>query len=154
MQIPLFKPQTEWLPPENFPDLETHDPNLKTLGSGAIINVGKVVGIAVAFKDKKLYYPIGHVGARPPYTAKKVWKKLNDNIFQNKKITTSFHNAMYDVCWIRSATGDMPQGALLDTMIAASVIDETRMKYSLDSISKDYLKESKYKYDFHRIIFA
>jgi len=32
-------------------------------------------------------------------------------------------------------------------MIAASVIDETRMKYSLDSISKDYLKESKYKYD-------
>ena len=32
-------------------------------------------------------------------------------------------------------------------MIAASVIDETRMKYSLDSISKDYLNETKYKYD-------
>ena len=22
MQIPLFKPQTEWLPPEEFPDLK------------------------------------------------------------------------------------------------------------------------------------
>jgi DNA polymerase I-like protein with 3'-5' exonuclease and polymerase domains len=54
---------------------------------------------------------------------------------------------MYDVCWIRSAIGHMPQGQLLDTMIAASVIDETRMRYSLDAISKDYLKESKYKYD-------
>ena len=84
-------------------DLETHDPNLKTLGSGAIINVGKVVGIAVAFKDKKLYYPIGHVGARPPYTAKKVWKNLNEKVFQNKDIRKVFHNAMYDVCWIRSS---------------------------------------------------
>ena len=128
-------------------DLETHDPNLKTLGSGAIINVGKVVGIAVAFKNKKLYYPIGHVGARPPYTAKKVWKKLNDNIFQNKKITKVFHNAMYDVCWIRQATGTMVQGPIVDTMIAASVIDENRMRYSLDSLSKDYLDEKKYKYD-------
>ena len=54
---------------------------------------------------------------------------------------------MYDVCWIRAVTGQMPQGELLDTMIAASVLDETRMRYSLDAISKDYLKDSKYKYD-------
>ena len=32
-------------------------------------------------------------------------------------------------------------------MIAASVIDETRMKYSLDSLSKDFLKERKGGYD-------
>ena len=24
MQIPLFKPQTEWLPPEDFPDLSKY----------------------------------------------------------------------------------------------------------------------------------
>ena len=75
------------------------------------------------------------------------WNYLNEKVFKNKDIRKVFHNAMYDVCWIRSATGDMPQGQLLDTMIAASVIDETRMKYSLDSISKDYLNEAKYKYD-------
>ena len=38
MQIPIFKPQTEWIPPTDFPDLgkydeiaidlETKDPNL------------------------------------------------------------------------------------------------------------------------------
>jgi DNA polymerase I-like protein with 3'-5' exonuclease and polymerase domains len=78
---------------------------------------------------------------------KETWNYLNEKVFQNKDITKVFHNAMYDVCWIRSATGQMLKGKLLDTMIAASVIDETRMRYSLDSISKDYLKESKYKYD-------
>ena len=25
IQVPLFKPQTEWLPPENFPDLSGYD---------------------------------------------------------------------------------------------------------------------------------
>ena len=58
MQIPLFKPQTEWLPPENFPDLskyddiaidlETKDPDLMKMGSGSIVGNGDVVGIAVA----------------------------------------------------------------------------------------------------------
>ena len=58
MQIPLFKPQTEWVKPEEFPDLtqrqevaidlETSDPDLKTRGSGSIIGNGKVVGVAVA----------------------------------------------------------------------------------------------------------
>ena len=47
MQIPLFKPQTEWLPPENFPDLskydeiaidlETKEPDLMKMGSGSVV---------------------------------------------------------------------------------------------------------------------
>jgi DNA polymerase I-like protein with 3'-5' exonuclease and polymerase domains len=41
----------------------------------------------------------------------------------------------------------MPKGRLIDTMIAASILDETRMRYSLDSVSKDYLGDTKYKYD-------
>ena len=52
-------------------DLETYDPDLKTLGSGAIRGVGKVCGIALAYRDKKLYFPIGHQG---------------DNIGKNRKI--------------------------------------------------------------------
>ena len=54
---------------------------------------------------------------------------------------------MYDVCWIRAESGLMPKGPLLDTMIAASVIDENRMKYSLGALSKDYLSgQDKYKW--------
>ena len=58
MQKPIFKPQTEWLPPTEFPDLsnrdeiaidlETKDPDLMKMGSGSIVKNGEVVGIAVA----------------------------------------------------------------------------------------------------------
>ena len=54
---PIYKPQTEWLPPESFPDLskydeiaidlETKDPELKKLGSGSVTGKGHIVGIAV-----------------------------------------------------------------------------------------------------------
>ena len=36
-------------------DLETYDPELKTHGSGAIRNKGRVVGIAIAYKEQKFY---------------------------------------------------------------------------------------------------
>ena len=46
----IFKPQTEWIPPESFPDLskydeiaidlETKDPELKTMGSGSVTSRG------------------------------------------------------------------------------------------------------------------
>ena len=41
-------------------DLETHDPDLKTHGSGAIIGKGKVCGVAVAYRDEN-YFPIAHL---------------------------------------------------------------------------------------------
>ncbi len=65
-------------------DLETYDPDLKTLGSGAIRGVGKVCGIALAYRDKKLYYPIGHHGDN--LGKNRTWKKLNETIFQNEKV--------------------------------------------------------------------
>ena len=127
-------------------DLETYDPNLKKLGSGAIRGDGFVCGIAVATDTQTVYFPIAH-DKTDNLDPKDTWDKLNKLIFQNEKITKVFHNAIYDVCWIRAATGQMPKGRLIDTMIAASILDETRMRYSLDSVSKDYLGDTKYKYD-------
>jgi len=127
-------------------DLETYDPDLKDKGSGAIRNKGWVCGIAIATGRQTLYFPLDHKEVKL-IPRKKAWKYLNEKLFQNPKIRKVFHNAMYDVCWIRQESGLMPQGPLLDTMVAASVIDENRMKYSLDSLSKDYLKDSKYKWD-------
>ena len=129
-------------------DIETYDPNLKTKGSGAIRNDGFICGVAVATEKDIAYFPLRHSDTETdPERIKKIWDVLNDRIFQNKNITKVFHNAMYDVCWIRAVTGMMIKGRIVDTMIAASVIDENRFKYSLDSLSKDYLKDSKYKYD-------
>ena len=129
-------------------DIETYDPNLKTKGSGAIRNDGFICGIAVATDNDLAYFPLRHSDTDIAFDRiDKIWQVLNDKIFQNEKITKVFHNAMYDVCWIRAVTGMMIKGRIVDTMIAASVIDENRFKYSLDALSKDYLDEEKYKYD-------
>ena len=129
-------------------DIETYDPNLKTKGSGSIRNDGFVCGIAVATDNDTAYFPLRHSDTDIDFQRiDKIWQVLNDKIFQNDKITKVFHNAMYDVCWIRTVTGMMIKGRIVDTMIAASVVDENRFRYSLDALSKDYLNDSKYKYD-------
>ena len=56
--------------------------------------------------------------------------------------TKIFHNAMYDVSWIR-ARGYEIKGKIVDTMIAASLIDENRYSFTLDSVAKDYIKTGK-----------
>jgi DNA polymerase I-like protein with 3'-5' exonuclease and polymerase domains len=127
-------------------DLETYDPDLKRRGSGAVRGVGFVCGIAIATSKQTFYFPIAHA-MTDNLDVDETWEVLNKKVFKNKGLRKVFHNAMYDVCWIRAATGEMPEGEILDTMIAASVIDETRMRYSLDSLSRDYLQDTKYKYD-------
>ena len=132
-------------------DIETYDPNLKTKGLGAIRNDGFICGIAVATGKETAYFPLRHSDIFIDYKRdEKIWDALNEKIFQNENITKIFHNAMYDVCWIRAVTGMKMKGRIVDTMIAASVIDENRFKYSLDSLSKDYLNEEKYKYDLQK----
>ena len=150
--IPLFSPQTEWLPPTTFPDLrdrkeisidlETKDPQLKTHGSGSVVGRGCVTGIAVAVDGWKGYYPIAHEGGGN-MDKKTVLKWLKDVLLTDAdKI---FHNAMYDVCWLR-AMGFKINGRLIDTMIATSLIDENRGRYDLNSVCRDYIHESKNEY--------
>ncbi len=150
IQVPLFKPQTEWLPPEEFPDLskydeiaidlETKDPNLNIrMGSGAVVGVGEVVGIAVAVTDWSGYYPIAHEGGGN-LDRKKVLKWFQGIL--NTPATKIFHNAMYDVCWIR-ALGLSISGKIVDTMIASALVDENQMRYDLNNCAKRYTGKGK-----------
>ena len=150
MQIPLFKPQTEWLPPEDFPDLkkyseiaidlETQDPNLNVrMGSGAVVGVGKIVGISVATEDFCAYYPIAHEGGGN-IDKSLVSKWLQDVL--NTPADKIFHNAMYDVCWLR-AEGFTIKGRIIDTMIASALVDENQLRYDLNNCSKRYLGQGK-----------
>ena len=52
--------------------------------------------------------------------------------------TKIFHNAMYDVCWLR-ALGFKINGDIVCTMIAAAITDENRFRYDLNSLSWHYL---------------
>ena len=49
---------------------------------------------------------------------------------------------MYDVCWLRSY-GIKVYGHIVDTMIMASLVDENRMRYTLNALSWEYLGERK-----------
>jgi DNA polymerase I-like protein with 3'-5' exonuclease and polymerase domains len=145
MVKPIFKPQTEWLPPDSFPDLskydeiaidlETKDPDLKTIGSGSVIGRSKIVGIAVAVQDWKGYYPIAHEGGGN-MDKNMVLKWFQDVL--NTDAIKIFHNAMYDVCFIKAA-GLKINGKIVDTMIAGSLVDENRFRYDLGSMGRDYL---------------
>jgi len=131
-------------------DIETYDPNLKTKGLGAVRKDGFITGVAVATGKDTVYFGLHHSDlTTTPEMEQEFWNQLNKKLLQNPDITKVFHNAMYDVCWLRATTGKMLKGRLVDTMIAASVIDENRFKYSLDSLSKDYLNDQKYKYDLY-----
>ena len=45
---------------------------------------------------------------------------------------------MYDVCWLRSSGMEI-KGKIVDTMIAASLIDENRLSYQLNTLAKFYI---------------
>jgi DNA polymerase I-like protein with 3'-5' exonuclease and polymerase domains len=145
----MFEAQTEWISPESFPDLkdhkyisidlETRDPNLKSKGSGALINEGEIVGIAVAVEGWSGYYSFGHKeGNFFDESVVMGWIK-EICALPNVKL---FHNAMYDVCWLR-AYGVQINGHIVDTMVMASLVDENRLWYSLNSLSIDYLGQIK-----------
>jgi DNA polymerase I-like protein with 3'-5' exonuclease and polymerase domains len=148
-QINVIMKNNEWVAPNEFPDLseekeiaidlETRDENMKKLGTGWARKDGEIVGIAVAAGSFKGYYPINHQGGGNLPRSKVIgW-------FQEVLKTEAdkiFHNAQYDVGWIRSQ-GWQVNGRIIDTMIAAALIDENRYSYSLNSLGFDYLGEVK-----------
>ena len=145
----MFEAQTEWVKPDEFPDLrqadtiaidlETYDPDLKSMGSGSVIGKGKVVGIAVAVDGYSGYFPFDHEGGGNLEKSKVIQWFTDICQSPSDKI---FHNAMYDVCWIRSM-GIKINGNIYDTMIAASLVNENRFRYDLNSLGWDYVGKGK-----------
>ena len=157
IQQPLFTPETEWVMPEELKDLkgvkeisidlETNDPDLKELGSGNVIGNGHIAGVSLAIEGWAGYYPIQHEqGGNMDKALVIDWLK---NLFNQEYTTFIFHNAMYDVCWLKAA-GINIKGKIVDTMIAASLIDENRLSYQLNVLSKHYIgigKDEKVLYE-------
>ncbi|CAB4190018.1 PolA DNA polymerase I - 3'-5' exonuclease and polymerase domains [uncultured Caudovirales phage] len=135
----------EWVPPSSFPDLtgykevaidlETHDPNLTTLGPGWARKDGKIVGVAVAAGEDAWYFPFAHAVA--PNLDKRMvlrWLQKQMDTPRQRKI---MHNAQYDLGWLM-AEGIEVKGEIVDTMIVAALVDENRLSYSLDNLAKQY----------------
>lgn len=136
----------EWNIPAEFPDLsgckeigldlETRDPNLTTLGPGWTRNDGYIVGVAVATAEQEWYFPIRHKNGHN-MDAKMTMKWLRKQLSRDN-LTVVMHNATYDAGWLR-AEGVEIKGRIIDTMIAAPLVDENRFSYSLNNLGRDYI---------------
>ena len=145
-----YQHETEWVMPESYPnlsgehliaiDLETKDPDLKELGAGWATGSGHIIGIAVAVEGASWYFPIRHANGGN-LDAKMTLNWLRD-VCGMPDCTYVFHNAMYDVGWL-GREGVIVAGRIVDTMVAAPLLDENRFSYSLNSVGADYLKERK-----------
>jgi len=121
-------------------DLETCDPGIKDKGPGWARKEGFIVGIAVAAGDYYGYFPIRHKNGHnldPKITMR--WLKEQ---METPNIDKIFHNATYDLGWLR-AEGIEVQGRIIDTMVTGAVVDENRWSYSLNNLGRDWINMRK-----------
>jgi len=145
----MFPRTTEWLPPQNFPDLseakeiaidlETCDPNMEKFGPGWPRKDGFIVGYAIAVDGWAGYYPVAHQGGGN--IDKRIVERWVQKVLE-LPCPKIMHNAAYDLGWLL-ASGFTVNGKIIDTMIATALVDENRFSYALNSIGFDMLKEVK-----------
>jgi len=98
----------------------------------------ELVGISLAWQPRKAVYLAlaGPLGART-LAVEAVRKKLAP-LLADEKVEKIGHNIKYDA--IVLARAGMPlRGPLFDTMVAAHVLDSTRMTYKLDALAAELL---------------
>ena len=130
--------------PEIAIDLETRDDGINEgLGAGWATGKGYVIGFAVAVDGWQAYYPFKHLGGGNMIVPQ-VLKYMKDVCaLPNTKI---FHNAQYDIGWLE-ATGIKVNGPVVDTMVAAALIDESRYSFALNNLAREYIGEMKAETD-------
>jgi len=148
-QLNFIYNDSDWIAPSEYPDLsqakeiaidlETKDPNIKTKGAGWATFDGAIVGFAVAAFDQQWYFPIQHdAGGNMDLGITTAW--MQDVL--KTPATKVFHNASYDVGWLL-INGFEINGPIVDTMVAAAIVNENRFSFSLNACAKDYLGEIK-----------
>ncbi len=136
----------DWNIPPEYPDLtgykevavdlETYDPNIKTLGPGWARKDGHIIGIAVAAGEYKGYFPIRHENSHnldPKFTMR--WLKKQMSV---PDMNVIMHNATYDAGWMR-AEGVEIKGRIVDTMITGALVNENRWSFGLDAMARDFV---------------
>jgi len=150
LQTPMFAPTSDWSIPEVFPqfsetetiavDLETYDPHLMTCGPGWATGRGHIVGVGIATEGWKGYFPIRYQGGGN--LDEDIVLRWLRNTLASEKRDVIFHNALYDVGWLRRE-GVHVGGKILDTIVAAPLVNENRYSYSLDNLGEFYCNEKK-----------
>ena len=145
----VFLPEANWRPPTQVLstaktialDMETRDPYLLTRGPGFKYGEGAPVGVAIATAEGAMYLPFAHLGG----------DNLDESIV--KRITQKFideadeiymANAGYDLGWLDNWDIDLRSKFVVrDIQVAEALLNEELPSYSLNSLSKSYLKRPK-----------
>jgi Mesyanzhinovviridae DNA polymerase len=143
-QLPLLVPTSTWSCPVDLPDLtggelvaldlETRDVSLSEgHGPGWAHKAGYICGVSASWMDgseiRSIYAPVRHPDSKclDPIRVKN-WVKA---IFAGARRIV-FHNAPYDLGWLRVEWDLEPPVAPDDTTAMAVMIDETTLHFDLD----------------------
>lgn len=142
-------PESYWTPPTDFPrlsgvvalDVETYDPNLKTVGPNwCRPGVGHLAGFSLAWHGEERYYPIGHAGEVNLDRANCL-RYLAD-LAGDTRVQFVCHNTPYDFGWVWGREGIKFANRPWDTQAAVALLDEYRQRnnlgYNLNAVGRDY----------------
>jgi DNA polymerase I-like protein with 3'-5' exonuclease and polymerase domains len=144
--LDFARPQTAWKPPRlsELPstwagvrriafDLETCDPQLKSLGIGCRRD-GYIVGYSFAIEDGPAFYvPMRHALGGNVEAPDSAWQYIIDRMweFQGTLVT---HGGAYDIDYLTTFGGRLnPKIKHRDTALNAALINEWAGKFDLDS---------------------
>lgn len=148
-QLPLFLPESNWQAPTELPrleeigatvaiDTEERDDGLSSgRGPGWPYKAGYVCGVSLAWRRGgdvlPVYLPVNHPDtACLPHDRVGTWLK---ELFASDRRFV-FHNAPYDLGWLRAEWDVQPPVNVDDTTAEAVMLDENRESYELDAICK------------------
>jgi DNA polymerase I-like protein with 3'-5' exonuclease and polymerase domains/RecA-family ATPase len=119
-------------------DTETRDDGLRAdRGSGWPFRQGYLCGVSTAYRAdgdiRAHYFPLRHPDTEN-VDPEQVYQWVRDHIAAGVRIVTQ--NGLYDYGWLRAEAGiHMPPSEQLEEIGAlATMVDENRFKYSLDSL--------------------
>ena len=141
---------SDWCAPTQLPDLrragvialdlETKDDRLRAdKGSGWATGEGHIAGVSVAYRVggeiRAHYIPLRHPETQN-FDVEQVYHWLRDLIASGVRIVTQ--NGLYDWGWLRTEAGIlMPPSERLEELGAlATIVDENRLRYSLEALCK------------------
>jgi DNA polymerase I-like protein with 3'-5' exonuclease and polymerase domains len=148
-QQPLFRPESSWTCPTEFPDLsaakmiafdiESKDPRLQDLGPGYVRGDAYVAGVSVCTDDLQYcrYFPVRHEEG-PNLAGSVVFDWLAEQLGRPEQEKVAA-NAIYDMegLWY---SGVKIAGKINDIQIAEPLLNEDSLEgYSLDVLAKKYL---------------
>jgi len=108
--------------------------------------IDRLVGLSLCNDREKAYYlPMGHTQSLMPENMqlnKEVVFQILSPVFMDSGISKIGHNLKYDMLML-AREGVTVEGPLLDTMIAAYLLNPNKAGHSLDEVSFEYLSKRK-----------